>query len=71
MSAMLGVATFAYAPFVVFNLARPLIAIAYGFFRVAQKPLEETDGGYSVRAGAVHGSIRGDLQLRSYSFHVR
>jgi hypothetical protein len=25
----------------------------------------------SVRAGAVDGSIRGDFQLREYSFHVR
>ena len=39
MSATLGVATFAYAPFAVFNLACPLIAIAYAFSGIAQRPL--------------------------------
>ena len=40
MSATLGVATVTYAPFAFFNIACPLIAIAYGFAGIAQKPLE-------------------------------
>lgn len=40
MSATLGIATLSYAPFAVFNIACPLIAIIYGFTGIAQKPLE-------------------------------
>ena len=40
MAATLGVATFSYAPFAFFNLACPVIAIVYGYWQVAQKPLE-------------------------------
>lgn len=40
MSATLGVATFAYAPFAFFNLICPLLAILYAFIHFAQKPLE-------------------------------
>ncbi len=41
MSATLGVATFQYAPFAIFNLLCPAIAIAYGFTHFALKPLEQ------------------------------
>lgn len=41
MSATLGVATVVYAPFAIFNILCPLIAIAYGVTGIAQKPLEE------------------------------
>lgn len=41
MSATLGIATLSYVPYAFFNLLCPLIAIAYGFANVAQKPLEE------------------------------
>ena len=40
MAATLGVATYQYAPFALFNLLCPLIAIGYGFTGFAQKPLE-------------------------------
>ncbi|MFV8818750.1 Na+/H+ antiporter NhaC [Haliea sp. E17] len=40
MSATLGVATFAYAPYAFFNLACPLIAITYGYLHFALKPAE-------------------------------
>jgi len=40
MSATLGVATFAYAPFAVFNYLCPVIAIIYGYFHLALKPAE-------------------------------
>ena len=40
MAATLGVATISYAPFAIFNLACPVIAIVYGYWNVAQKPLE-------------------------------
>ncbi len=40
MSATLGVATFAYAPFAFFNLVCPLLAVLYALFHFAQKPLE-------------------------------
>ena len=43
MSATLGVATVSYAPYAFFNLFCPLIAIVYGFTRIAIKPLEETE----------------------------
>ena len=51
MSATLGVATFAYAPFAVFNIACPLIAIAYGFSGIAQKPLESAGDGDEAASG--------------------
>lgn len=41
MSATLGVATLTYAPFAIFNILCPLIAIAYGITGIAQKPLED------------------------------
>ena len=48
MTATLGVSTFAYAPFVFFNLLCPIIAIIYGFALIAvpklEEPLEETAG---------------------------
>ena len=40
MSATLGIATFSYAPYAFFNLLCPIIAIIYGFTRVALKPVE-------------------------------
>ncbi len=40
MSATLGVATISYAPFAFFNLLCPLVALVYGFWNIAQKPLE-------------------------------
>ena len=40
MAATLGVATLQYAPFALFNLLCPVIAVTYGFTRVALKPLE-------------------------------
>ena len=40
MAATLGVATLQYAPFALFNLLCPVVAITYGFMRVALKPLE-------------------------------
>jgi NhaC family Na+:H+ antiporter len=40
MSATLGILTFEYAPFAVFNYVCPLIAMGYGFLGVAQKPAE-------------------------------
>lgn len=43
MAATLGVATVSYAPFAFFNIACPLIAIAYGLTGFAQKPLEEPE----------------------------
>lgn len=43
MSATLGILTFEYAPYAVFNYACPLIAIAYGYFGFAQKPIETSE----------------------------
>ncbi|MEO0439003.1 MAG: Na+/H+ antiporter NhaC [Pseudomonadota bacterium] len=43
MAATLGVATLSYAPFAIFNIACPLIAILYGVFGLAQKPIEEEE----------------------------
>ena len=40
MAATLGVSTFSYAPFAFFNYICPLIAIFYGYWNIAQKPLE-------------------------------
>jgi Na+:H+ antiporter, NhaC family len=40
MAATLGVATFSYAPFAFFNYLCPVIAVLYGFYNIAQKPLE-------------------------------
>lgn len=37
MSATLGIATFAYAPYAVFNYVGPLVAIALGYAMIAQK----------------------------------
>ena len=39
MSATLGIATFQYAPWALFNLLCPVIAIAYAWLGIAQKPL--------------------------------
>ncbi len=41
MAATLGVATFSYAPFAFFNLACPILAIAYGYLNFGLRPLEE------------------------------
>ena len=38
MAATLGVATFDYAPYALFNLACPLIAVAFGYLAFKQKP---------------------------------
>ena len=38
MAATLGVATFDYAPYAIFNLACPLIAIGFGYLACKQKP---------------------------------
>lgn len=40
MSATLGVATFAYAPFAFFNVLCPLVAMLYGYTQFAIKPLQ-------------------------------
>jgi len=40
MSATLGIATFTYAPFAFFNYLCPVIAVIYGYWNIAQKPLE-------------------------------
>jgi NhaC family Na+:H+ antiporter len=40
MAATLGVATFSYAPYAFFNYLCPVIAVIYGFYDIAQKPLE-------------------------------
>jgi NhaC family Na+:H+ antiporter len=50
MAATLGVATFSYAPFAFFNLACPFIAMAYGYWQVAQKPLESDSPGPAAAA---------------------
>ena len=44
MAATLGVATFSYAPFAFFNLLCPVIAVLYGYWKIAQKPLESEAG---------------------------
>lgn len=41
MSATLGIATFSYAPYALFNLICPLLAIAYGWLHFKQKPLAQ------------------------------
>ncbi|MFT6051935.1 MAG: NhaC family Na+:H+ antiporter [Halioglobus sp.] len=41
MSATLGIATFTYAPFAVFNFVCPMLAVIFAFIGFAQKPLEE------------------------------
>ncbi|MFD1218395.1 MULTISPECIES: Na+/H+ antiporter NhaC [Microbulbifer] len=43
MSATLGIATFTYAPFALFNLLCPLLAIAYGWLHFKQMPLGKQD----------------------------
>ena len=49
MTATLGVSTFAYAPFVFFNILCPIIAIIYGYALIAvpklEEPLDETAAG--------------------------
>ncbi|MFI2811623.1 MULTISPECIES: Na+/H+ antiporter NhaC [Microbulbifer] len=40
MSATLGIATFTYAPFALFNILCPLLAIAYGWTHFKQLPLD-------------------------------
>lgn len=40
MSATLGISTLAYAPYAMFNYLCPVIAIIYGYWHIAQKPLE-------------------------------
>ncbi len=44
MSATLGVATFAYAPYAFFNLFCPLLAIVYAYANIALRPLEDGAG---------------------------
>ena len=44
MSATLGIATVAYAPYAFFNYLCPIIAVIYGYWNIAQKPLETGDG---------------------------
>ncbi len=44
MAATLGVATLTYAPFAIFNLACPVIAIFYGYWHIGLKPLETLEG---------------------------
>jgi NhaC family Na+:H+ antiporter len=41
MSATLGIATVSYLPFAFFNYLCPVIAIIYGYWNIAQLPLEE------------------------------
>jgi NhaC family Na+:H+ antiporter len=41
MAATLGIATVEYAPYAFFNYLCPIIAVFYGFYNIAQKPLEE------------------------------
>jgi NhaC family Na+:H+ antiporter len=53
MSATLGIATMAYAPYAVFNIVCPLIAIVYGFTGFAQKPLEVEEDQQNAVAAAV------------------
>ncbi len=45
MAATLGVATLAYAPYALFNYLCPLVALGYGYLRIAQKPLEPGTAG--------------------------
>jgi NhaC family Na+:H+ antiporter len=52
MSATLGVATVVYAPFAIFNIVCPLIAIAYGVSGIAQKPLESASDPEPAAASA-------------------
>jgi Na+:H+ antiporter, NhaC family len=41
MAATLGIATVEYAPYAFFNYLCPIIAVFYGYYNIAQKPLEE------------------------------
>ena len=50
MSATLGIATFAYAPYAMFNYLCPVIAVIYGYWNIAQKPLEEKADSLAVPA---------------------
>ena len=54
MAATLGVSTLAYAPFTFFNYFCPIIAVIYGYLKIAQKPLEpELQQELEAEAGAV------------------
>ncbi|MCZ6828704.1 MAG: Na+/H+ antiporter NhaC [Gammaproteobacteria bacterium] len=48
MSATLGIATVAYAPYAIFNFLCPIIAIIYGYWHIAQKPLEQKTDALAV-----------------------
>ena len=50
MSATLGIATMAYAPYAMFNYLCPIIAVIYGYWNIAQKPLEPQKEGLAVPA---------------------
>lgn len=51
MAATLGIATVSYLPYALFNYLCPLIAILYGYLRIAQKPLEaKADDRYIPRS---------------------
>jgi NhaC family Na+:H+ antiporter len=43
MSATLGIATVSYMPFAFFNYLCPVIAVIYGYWNIAQMPLEEQE----------------------------
>ena len=40
MAATLGVATFEYAPYALFNLICPVLAVIFGYLMIAQPPVE-------------------------------
>ena len=40
MAATLGVATWEYAPYAIFNIACPLLAISFGYLLIKQKRVE-------------------------------
>lgn len=40
MTATLGISTLAYAPYAVFNIVCPIVAIVYAYLNIGQKPLE-------------------------------
>jgi NhaC family Na+:H+ antiporter len=40
MAATLGVATFEYAPYAMFNLICPVLAVIFGYLMIAQPPVE-------------------------------
>ena len=45
MAGTLGIATFTYLPFAFFNYICPVIAIIYGYWKIAQKPLQAGEVG--------------------------